>query len=494
MGDINQQLAAFGLRMEIRSIKDLKPYPSNPRKHTPDNLGAIEFSIHQFGFKGAVLVDQDGVIIAGHGRVQAAKALGQDQVPVLVATDLDKAQAQALRVADNAIPLLAQWDVPTLAAELDVLADHDYTGMDLGFDPTALDQLLQDMGKERQGPSGDGADKSKNGYKAGSLAERFVVPPFSVLDTRQGYWMDRKAAWLGLGIQGEIGRDVRAYHSREWAQEHGQTNGLGAGVSGTSVFDPVLCELAYRWFAPAGGKVLDPFAGGSVRGVVAGRLGLTYTGFELRQEQIDANRIQADAILTQGGDVMPTWVQGDSRVAVPAWTGGPADLVFTCPPYFDLEVYSDDPADLSAMADYYNDFRPAYRAILKACADQLADDRFMVLVVGDVRAPSGAYYGLDKDTVNLVLGLEHPMAFYNEGILINQAGSLPVRVASQFNLGRKLGRMHQHVLVFYKGQLDHIGDVFGPVDAGRGDGDANHDDGDGGAGADEPAGGELDHV
>ena len=65
-----------------------------------------------------------------------------------------------------------------------------------------------------------------------------------------------------------------------------------ASSSGTSIFDPVLCELAYRWFSPPQGIVLDPFAGGSVRGIVASHLGRKYTGIDLRSEQIIANRAQ----------------------------------------------------------------------------------------------------------------------------------------------------------------------------------------------------------
>ena len=71
-----------------------------------------------------------------------------------------------------------------------------------------------------------------------------------------------------------------------------------AAQSGTSIFDPVLCELIYRWFCPLGGAILDPFAGGSVRGIVAAKLGRNYTGIELRAEQIEANREQAARILT----------------------------------------------------------------------------------------------------------------------------------------------------------------------------------------------------
>ena len=132
---------------------------------------------------------------------------------------------------------------------------------------------------------------------------------------------------------------------------------LAATSSGTSIFDPVLCELAYRWFSPPGGVVLDPFAGGSVRGIVAAKLGRQYIGIELRPEQIAANRKQAETICKDDA-VQPVWMEGDACDTGKLIGTAKADLVFSCPPYADLEVYSDDPRDLSTMP--YEAFRETY--------------------------------------------------------------------------------------------------------------------------------------
>ena len=99
--------------------------------------------------------------------------------------------------------------------------------------------------------------------------------------------------------------------------------------SGTSIFDPVLAELAYRWFSPPGGHVLDPFAGGSVRGIVASVLGRQYTGIDLRAEQIAANEPQAARICA--GGIMPRWIVGDSRNAA-ALAPGPTIWCFRVRP------------------------------------------------------------------------------------------------------------------------------------------------------------------
>jgi hypothetical protein len=233
--------------------------------------------------------------------------------------------------------------------------------------------------------------------------------------------------------------------------------------SGTSIFDPVLCELVYRWFAPPGGSILDPFAGGSVRGVVAAVLGYAYTGIELRPEQIAANREQAARITT---DDPPTWIEGDSRDAA-TLAPGPHDLVFSCPPYADLERYSDDPRDLSTMD--YGAFLDAYRAIIAAAVGTLRTNRFAVFVVGDVRDKRGFYRNLPAATIDAFQAAGATL--YNEAILVTAVGSLPIRVGKQFEGGRKLGKTHQNVLVFYKGDPKRIAAELGEIVADWGAGD-----------------------
>ena len=239
----------------------------------------------------------------------------------------------------------------------------------------------------------------------------------------------------------------------------------GPSATGTSIFDPVLCELAYRWFCPPGGTVLDPFAGGSVRGIVAAKLGREYVGCDLRAEQIEANRDQAARIC---GDIMPVWHVGDSRDIGTHAEGVEADFIFSCPPYADLEVYSDDPADLSTLA--YADFREAYFKIIEATCALLKDDRFACFVVGEVRGKDGNYYGFVPDTIEAFR--RAGLAYYNEAILVTAAGSLPIRAGRQFDAGRKLGKTHQNILVFVKGDAkratEAIGKVeFGPMDDGE---------------------------
>ncbi len=218
----------------------------------------------------------------------------------------------------------------------------------------------------------------------------------------------------------------------------------------------MLCELAYRWFCPPGGAVLDPFAGGSVRGIVAAILGRRYTGIDLRAEQVEANEEQGRDIIP---DTPPRWIVGDG-LDVATLAGGEYDFVFTCPPYADLEVYSDDPRDISTME--YPEFLDAYRRIIAASVGMLKPDRFAAVCVGDVRDSKGLYRNFVSDTIAAFQ--DAGAALYNEAILVTAVGSLPIRVGRQFEAGRKLGKTHQNVLVFVKGDPRKATQACGPVD------------------------------
>ena len=306
------------------------------------------------------------------------------------------------------------------------------------------------------------------------LQAKFIVPPFSVLDTRQGYWQERKRLGVALGIQSEMGRgqEARAFAqdimkkeytvgtSRREADRRSNIKnapkmpeysdvGMEYMAPGTSIFDPVLCELMYKWFCPEGGSVLDPFAGGSVRGIVASILGYDYTGIDLSEPQIEANRQQAQEIIPSK---QPEWIVGDShKVDSLLPQGKHYDLVFTCPPYHDLEQYTDDMDDLSNMA--WDSFKKTYSQIIAKSIMRLKDNRFACFVVSEIRDKVGGYKGLVPYTISAFAN--GGMRYYNEAILVNVAGSLPLRMAGQFAY-RKLGKTHQNILVFYKGDIQAI--------------------------------------
>lgn len=224
----------------------------------------------------------------------------------------------------------------------------------------------------------------------------------------------------------------------------------GMSLTGSSIFDPVLCEIIYNWFSPRDGIVFDPFAGGSVRGVVAEMLGRHYIGIDLSQRQVDANQMNADEL-----GVCPVWHCDDSRNADLYIPDGSADLVFSCPPYHNLEKYSDHPLDLSNMS--YEDFIDAYEDIIEKACRKLKENRFAVFVVGDIRDSKGAYRDFVSHTKHLFM--KQGLCLYNENILLEQLATAPMRAAGNFSR-RKTTKVHQNVLVFYKGDMNAIRNTF----------------------------------
>lgn len=294
-------------------------------------------------------------------------------------------------------------------------------------------------------------DHAEGGGDRGPLNQRCVVPPFSVLNSREGFWQDRKRAWVGLGLQSELGRDSGLTYGVPETLKDGRKARM-KGDSGTSIFDPVLCELSYLWWTAPGQKVLDPFAGGSVRGIVAAVMGRRYVGCELRGEQVAANREQALAMhRAQPGllKTRPMWVEGDSLQTVPQQPAD-FDFVFSCPPYGNLEVYSDDPADISNKT--HGQFLELYRAIIAAACDRLADDRFAAFVVANYRPKetSGKMTDFVGDTIAAFQ--DAGLSFYNDVILVNAVGTAAMRANTNFVRGhRKVVKSHQNLLVFVKG-------------------------------------------
>ena len=270
------------------------------------------------------------------------------------------------------------------------------------------------------------------------LKDKFIEPPFTVINASSDRWNKRKRMWKELGIQSEIGRDAKVY-SNDLAIKCGREN----VQSEISIFDPALCEVLYKWFCSEGGKILDPFAGGSVRGIVANYLGYKYRGIDIRPEQIASNLEQAENILEP--DNIPIWHVGDSNVVLDN-INEEFDFVFSCPPYGDLEVYSDLEGDISNMK--YDEFIDVYTSIINKSCKLLKKDSFACFVVGEFRDKKGNYVGFVPDTINAFKNCG--MNYYNEAILATPLGSAMLR-ANTCMKNKKLCKVHQNILVFKKG-------------------------------------------
>jgi DNA modification methylase len=155
------------LKIINRSIDELKPSPGNPRTHSKQQIREIERSIKEFGFLNSVLIDGDDRILAGHGRVQAARNLGMTQVPTVCVAHLTPAQARAYMLADNRIALNAGWNLDLLSAEIRELSFNlDYDPTLTGFPTAEIDLMLKPKGSKLDAPEPEapgviGADSSK---------------------------------------------------------------------------------------------------------------------------------------------------------------------------------------------------------------------------------------------------------------------------------------------------------------------------------------------
>lgn len=143
------------MRVESIPLVELKPYDNNAKRHTAEQLSAVEASIREFGFRNPIIAwhNEDGVaeIVAGHARAAAAKAIGMEAVPVVFCDDLTDAQRRALTLVDNQTTMMTGWDDDMLAYELDVLA-QDFDMGELGFDDAGGDatDAIPDEGEQKR--------------------------------------------------------------------------------------------------------------------------------------------------------------------------------------------------------------------------------------------------------------------------------------------------------------------------------------------------------
>jgi DNA modification methylase len=450
--------------MEQRNIKhqtididSIQPHPKNVRQ---GDIGAISESLKAHGQYRPIVVDErTGQILAGNHTWKAAKALGWSQIQVSLIQTKDDDEALRILLADNKATDLADYDNDGLEQLLKQLAESDNGLLGSLYDGDDLDLLINDnMFVETVGVE----DKFAISASTGAIAQRFGIAPFSIMDCRRSWWKQRRDYWLKLGIESEVGRNENLLNFSDTILNNaGRDKNLTLPNSaiyansadsdkpqynGTSVFDPVICEIAYRWYCPNNGYIFDPFAGGSVRGIVAAHLGMNYVGVELRSEQVEANNEQKTKLGEGAGSC--EWINGDSRTVDLNIIETPINLIFSCPPYFDLEQYSDDENDLSNCKTYES-FLIAYKEIITRSVNLLADNSFAVWIVSEIRDEQGNYRNFVGDTINAFE--QAGMKYYNECVYVQQSGSWAMRIGRMFGASRKIARIHQNILIFAKG-------------------------------------------
>jgi 16S rRNA G966 N2-methylase RsmD len=414
------------MQIKERNIDDLIPADYNPRKKSGHVLESIKGSLKDYGWLAPVVVNthpgRENIIVGGHRRLEAARANGEKTVPT-IEVNLTIEQEKQANLRLNAQESFEPKGLSQIIAELHAI-DEGITKT-LGFSDKEIADLLYQA-------------KYNKGSASGILAEKFLIPPFSVFDSKQGDWQKRKKAWLE--ILGDLAE------SRVGTLAKGEHNVMMMYGSGVSSFDPVTSEIAYRWFAPQpGGTIIDPFAGSLARGGVAAALGYEYHGIDIRADQIEINKKQLEkydfankAHFYAGNSLnLSTLIPEDVK----------ADLIFTCPPYYDLEIYSEGEGDLSAKKSY-QEFMQEYEEIFRQAAARLKDNRFAVIVIGDIRDDRGIYRDFISDNIAVFKRLGFHL--YNEIIYLQALATAPHRAERNMQK-RKVVKVHQSILTMYKG-------------------------------------------
>lgn len=384
---------------------------------------------------------------------------------IIKATELSEDEQREFIIKDNVG--YGEWDMDALANE---------------WDAEELDDWGLDVWQNKEWGNGESSGATNSKPANSSLNDRFIVPPFSILDTRKGYWQERKKKWRELiGDNGESRNDTlitspeikykdlyqRTRQHREElgisfkeyldkyvpddVKEREASKVLSAGVS---LLDPVMAEIVCRWFGQDNCKTFDCFAGDSVFGYVSAHLGNEFIGIELRPEQARLNNERVEGMTAR-------YINDDGQNVAQHIAPDSQDLLFSCPPYFDLEKYSDLENDASNQ-DSYEDFIKILENAFKAAVGCLKDNRFAVIVVGDVRDKStGFYYDFCGDIKRIFK--EVGMQLYNEIILV-ETGASTALCAGRYMESRKVAKMHQNILVFYKGKTKEIKNNFKKIE------------------------------
>lgn len=245
------------------------------------------------------------------------------------------------------------------------------------------------------------------------------------------------------------GRFWDAYIDSTKGREEGIVFSKEMGINrGISKYNNAQCEYLYNLFSQKGDVVLDPFAGGSVRGVVAALKSRSYFGFDVRLEQLEENARQYQKIdeSLKIGKLEPLYFHESSENISEYISPESIDFIQTSPPYFDVEIYSDQPDDLSNLKTY-NEFLVRYDKILRECYKALKVNKFCVFAVGNFRDKRGNMVDFVGDTIRTAERTGFHL--YNEMILVTNTFGKTYH-ANLFDKSKKIIKNHQNILIFRK--------------------------------------------
>lgn len=261
----------------------------------------------------------------------------------------------------------------------------------------------------------------------------------------------REGAWQGKSGMSNIVLQKRTFEDGEVKSDTSKS--LNANVS---VLDPVACEVILRFFMPTKGRsVYNPFGGGVQMGFVTGFYGYDYLSSEIRQNQCDSN----NAICKDFANTK--WVKSDSSKFIPDQK---YDLIFSCPPYYKVEEYLDydgkSPAGELNSISTYEEFRDTLFAGYKNAISVLNDNSFFVVMTGDSRDKKGAYYGCEAE--HEIFFKSNGLSIYNKIVYLESEFTRLAQAKKTLN-SRKFPKREQKILVFYKGDISKISELFPPI-------------------------------
>lgn len=441
------------MKIETININEIKPAEYNPRIISPEEKEKLKKNMDNYGLVDPLIINlKNNTIIGGHQRYYILQEEDPTQTLSLIRngdigwifnkTDLKietPADEKALNLALNKIS--GGWDykkLDPLLFELNKnMLDISITGFggeDLGNIANLFNKDAGSTTEKETIPSPHSSFPLQDGYEGAgeknSLEQKFIAPPFSILNANMGWWKEKKKRW------------VHKIQDKGQTREGSIDEGFGASIT-----DPVLTQFLINNFAPpSSSNIFDPFSGDTTIGFVSGELGHTFTGIEIRKEQVELNTLRTKGLnvkyICDDGQNILQHVPLDSQ-----------DLLLSCPPYFNLEKYSNLPMDASNQKDY-SAFMRIIETSFTNSTKALKRNRFAIIICGDIRDSTGMYFNFPMDIICIFK--KQGFKLYNDIIYYEPLGSARLRANKFFSASRKVVHTHQNVLVFYKGDISKI--------------------------------------
>lgn len=415
------------IKIEYIPISEIHQYKNNAKEHPAEQIEQIAKSIEQFGFNDPIAIDENNTIIEGHGRLLAVKKLitdgrgwlnkdhtdnGEVIVPVIRLDYLDDQAKKAYILAHNKLTMNSGFDIDILSKELAGITDFDMG--DFGFtELTPEEENEEELQAARE-----------------ELSMTFTVPPITVLDARTELWKKRKKAWKTLIKSKEV------------------------EIDDEESFDAVLAEVMIQWFTPLreiGINVFDIFAGGPEIGFVASYMNKNFTATDIRNEQTETNTKRLSSM-----GLMGNYICADGREIGKYIPENTQDLFFTCPPYYDTHVTSQEENDASNQPTYEDFYEIVDKGFAEA-AKCLRENRFAVVVAQNMRNHTdGGYHDFIGDIKETFK--KNGFSLYDELVLVKANDEMYAEIEMS---NRKVKKTNEDILVFFKGDSNKIRDIYG---------------------------------